>query len=488
MGSSPEKKSNNSESKVIVGYFLDETGFQGPTVSLLKHIEEAHPDSIIELVDFTKYTNSSSFSQTAKIFGLKNPLRHFVDNSQVTNWVEVPKKIKHFEFESDRFRDAVESDLFSSFKTDPLPTGFIRKLLERKFVSNGKKIYSATVEMLSKGGYEVAYVLNGRHSSNAAFLIACKENFLKTYFWESGPTFDSVYLCNHTVHDFFANRAEANSLDIESENEGLAKAEQWFETRLKNKGETAFNAHWNSEETSDFFKKNRAQRRITYFSSSTDEYMSLGELSPPRLWENQYESLENLKLGSRGKDITLTVRMHPNTINKSAKYCIREVTRLLALRETFPNIEIVWPNAKIDSYELLKSSDLVLSSGSTVALESMYLGRPTYHVDHSSYFHASSKTMIDYSLSIDELISVYSVKKNRRVALIEIALLLWHERLRVEPEDQVKGWNLFFSAISYRDVFRILNQAFAPIRKLTNKFIFGVGELFLLHLRSPDKQ
>jgi predicted glycosyltransferase len=179
--------------------------------------------------------------------------------------------------------------------------------------------------------------------------------------------------------------------------------------------------------------------------------------------------------------------MHPNTINKSAKYCIREVKRLLALRETFPNIEIVWPNAQIDSYELLKTSDLVLSSGSTVALESMYLGRPTYHVDHSSYFHASSKTMIDYSMSIDELISAYSVKRNRKVALIEIALRLWHERLRVEPEDQVKGWNLFFSAISYRDVFRILNQAFTPTRKLTNKFIFGVGELFLLHLRSPDK-
>lgn len=479
-----DKTSTNLKPDVIVGYFVDEPSYQGPTVALLKHIEETHPHSSIRLVDFSRHTNSSSFAHVAKIFGIDNPLEYFIKTSPFTQWIRVPKKYNaHREIINDQFRDGVKSDLFSSLRTDPLPNGLLRKLIEREFISNGEKIYSSTVDILSNGSYGTSYILNGRHSANAAFWIACEEFGVSLYFWEAGTNFDSVYLCNHPVHDFFSNLDEAALINQELSIDDLEESKNRLDARVATKGETAFNRFWSSKRTARYLQNQKSRQHITYFSSSSDEYMSLGELSPPKLWVNQYEPLENLQLAASSDETKLNIRMHPNTIYKSAIYCFREVRRILNLGKKFTNIGVVWPSESVDSYELLKKSDLVLVSGSTVALESMHIGKPTYHLDHSAYFYASSKTMIDFTKTVEDLKKGYSTDYGRNIALVEIALQQKHERLKVEINDQVRTWNRFLSLVSYRNTFRVLDTAYMPVRKFINQFIFLYGKLRLSMLQ-----
>lgn len=477
---SPGKNDKISCDRILVGYFQDEQSFQGPTVALLRHIETEFPNSKIDVVDFSQYTNSSSFSEVARLFGLYRPVESFIEKSKKTNWLLDSGKMGQLNFDSPKFRAAIKSDLFSILQTDPLPRGIQRKSLEKKLISNGEAIFSSTKHLLSQAKYGKAYILNGRHSANAAFWIACDEFDLETFFWESSNTFDSVYLCNHSIHNFYALLDEARSLATDYPNHDFSKAKDWFETRLNSKGEATFRRTWDAKHTSKWLSGAKAISRISYFSSSTDEYMSLGEMSPDRIWGNQYDALAKLKIDSHEDSPVLTIRMHPNTTWKSSRYCIRELARILSLQKLYPNIEIIWPNSRIDSYELLRNSEVVLSSGSTIALEAMYLGIPTYHLDHSSYIYASNETIIDFSRTYEELKSAFNEMRSRHAALVNIQLMLDHERIKVRSEDQVKNWNRFFSLIAYRDFTRLYLVGSKPIRYFVNNTIFLTGKFILV--------
>ena len=69
------------------------------------------------------------------------------------------------------------------------------------------------------------------------------------------------------------------------------------------------------------------------------------------------------------------------------------------------NLNIISHESEIDTYDIINSSDLVLTFGSTVALEALYLGKPVGIFGRTYYDQLPNIYKIDNTESMRDLLS-----------------------------------------------------------------------------------
>jgi len=247
-------------------------------------------------------------------------------------------------------------------------------------------VYYSTLDTIGTSALDEGYVFNGRFSYTKAVIKAFARAGLTCHTHERGGSIDrySVFT-NHTIHDIdmfttLVHQAwDANADELEKTSIG---SHFFTDRRSGNPGtwksfttdqiDGALPAGWDD-----------SHYNVVLFTSSEDEFVGISPQWEGPIYASQLDGVRDLAgsfLSSSDPDLRLYVRIHPNAATLSDSYTH-------ALMQLVNSKVIVIPAlSPISSYDLLDKADKVVTFGSTMAIESLYWGKPSILLGKSLYY------------------------------------------------------------------------------------------------------
>lgn len=311
-------------------------------------------------------------------------------------------KIKAFKIDNFDIGLAIISNLF--FKTKK--TCFTPSQLQdykpylHKLINLSYQVYKTTYEYLKKYNIDEFYIFNGRFDILRAALRAAQTyKNTKIKVLETAGVMEKFAISENTYpHDYEYQKKILNELwDKEksyTKKELLAK--NWFLERLnaKDQGDISYIKNQIKKLLPDNF--NSKKRNITIFISSEHEISTIPEYKNP-FFKNQIETIKYILNNFKTKkEFNFYIRMHPNLKNVNDCY----ISELELLNKNFDNMFLIKPDSPVDSYALLKSSEKVISFGSTIGIEAVFYGIPSILIgkavfeDKNSFYIPKTKEEI----------------------------------------------------------------------------------------------
>lgn len=238
---------------------------------------------------------------------------------------------------------------------------------------------------------DVALIFNGRMATPRAMVELCKDHGVRYTTHERGLT-RGYFLVN--VEDKCTSHQNAKyiakyNLNHPLKNYQIQQVKKWFNDRLK-----GTNINWKNfldSSTPNDLIKNTSNKRWVLFTSSTDEFVAEADFSSP--FGTQYEWILKTCEIAKQENVELIIRIHPNSYGLQStgkNFDELKFFKNLSLRNDFKNLTLVDSTSNVNSYDLAKSADLVLTFGSTIAMESLLLGKRTYVAANSDWIHCPS--------------------------------------------------------------------------------------------------
>ncbi len=128
------------------------------------------------------------------------------------------------------------------------------------------------------------------------------------------------------------------------------------------------------------------KKTLVLFNSSDDEFAAVAgnEYKNP-LFNDQVEGiLYVVELVRRMPEYNLVIRMHPNLKGVGFRY----VRPLYELKNKYPNVFVIEPESKVDSYALMDAADKVITFGSSIGVEANYWRKPVVLLGKPFYYYA----------------------------------------------------------------------------------------------------
>ncbi|MEZ5173282.1 MAG: hypothetical protein R2850_07185 [Bacteroidia bacterium] len=265
---------------------------------------------------------------------------------------------------------AIASSIISYYR-DPHPALMEQEI--RRYMAGTLAMYRATINFIRTEKPDVVYIFNGRLAHTKAIMRACQREGTTFRIHERGHSFKYYGVFeNFTFHQISYIQKEIVKLwSSAGEAERVEKAEQFFTKRMQGQATNwhAFNkdavdelpAGWDGE-----------KMNIAIFNSSEDEVASISDEWKNPIYQNQLDAIKRIVSDSAHRpDIHFYLRIHPNLRNVQNN----ELDELLNLSAS--NLTIIPPESKLNTYFLVKKVSKVITFGSTVGIESAYLGVPS---------------------------------------------------------------------------------------------------------------
>jgi len=239
-------------------------------------------------------------------------------------------------------------------------------------------VYTAISRFLQEQAIDEVILFNGRWDYYRAVLRATQEANIKCRVVEnfrSGgfiEVFDSSF--PHSIRNKQLNFDTTwNNAGI-PESEKAAIGSQFFER--KRNGEVIVDKSYTGMQQKNQLPEgvDRSKKLVVIFNSSDDEFAAVGDEYKNPFFTDQSEGITWLVhlFGKELTDFELVVRMHPNLLGIQYAYA----QDLYALEGLYPNVHIIKPESKVDSYALLDVAYKVITFGSSIGVESTYWGKP----------------------------------------------------------------------------------------------------------------
>ena len=249
-------------------------------------------------------------------------------------------------------------------------------IIQRNLLSAAIVHFSITNHLKQKQP-DVFVLFNGRFAALRPALRAAQVLGIETYVHERGGSLDRYSLTRNTYpHDLAVAKTTLNEVyrsAPESDAEKRAIAQEWFAERMANKVQNWFSFTRGQTEGRLPQSLNDSKVNVGVFISSDDEFVAVDGRENP-FYQDQNAALRQLFSEFQGLDtVRFFVRVHPNLrdVDNSQTRGLRRIA------EEFPNTEIIDAGSSIHTYSLVQAVDLVLTYGSTVAIEAVYLGKPS---------------------------------------------------------------------------------------------------------------
>jgi hypothetical protein len=238
---------------------------------------------------------------------------------------------------------------------------------------------------------DVALIFNGRMATTRAMVELCKDHGVRYTTHERGLT-RGYFLVN--VEDKCTSHQNSeyiskHNLNHPLKNHQIQQVNKWFNDRLK-----GTNINWKNfldASKPNNLIQNSGKKRWVLFTSSTDEFAAESDFSSP--FGTQYNwILKTCEIASQN-NVELIIRVHPNSYGHHAtgkNFDEKKFFENLSIQNDFENLKILDSTSNINSYDLAKTADLVLTFGSTIAMESLLLGKRTYVAANSDWIHCPS--------------------------------------------------------------------------------------------------
>ena len=258
---------------------------------------------------------------------------------------------------------------------DPEPDLQKHEALLNRFIESALTMWHQTLNFIQQHQPDRIYVYNGRFAAMRAVFRACQKTGVECFMHERGCDLNHYDLLeNHLPHDIVGIdgviRKLWNNANVDSRE---AVGASWFEDRI-----ARVERNWVS-----FTKEQQAgllpegfdadARNVSIFCSSDDEFVAIGDSWKNDLYPNQVEAIAAIaeSMLEASPETQLYLRVHPNLKN------VDNVRKQNMMALQFPNLSIVSADATVDTYALMKASDLTVTFGSSVGMEAVFWGKPS---------------------------------------------------------------------------------------------------------------
>ncbi|HET7361207.1 MAG TPA: hypothetical protein VFI78_04665, partial [Salinimicrobium sp.] len=256
---------------------------------------------------------------------------------------------------------------------------------------NALALYLAIKRFLHDKDIDVVYNFNGRQGYVRAIMRAAMASQINCFNVERARMGGFIeFYKNVLPHNIGAKKQLIEDCWADSplpENEKRKVGALFFERQRK--GESVIFPSYLKKQTKYALPEvvKNGNENVVLFNSSDDEFAALGAEFKNPLFKNQNEGIEWLVevYGKKRPHINFIVRMHPNLAGVTFDY----VVHLKNLHQKYPNIHVVPPESKIDSYALIDSAAKVLTFGSTLGLEANFYGKPVILLGKCFYYFSS---------------------------------------------------------------------------------------------------
>ena len=304
---------------------------------------------------------------------------HEFHNSKVDTLLEMEWN----EFtKSEKFLQSLRSTLISQLSSSnpELEYGYSRK--RKKALRLAKKIFMQTSKVLMENE-SITHLLvpNGRFLDQFVFGHTPKilgKYHIKINYYERGLKPNTYFAGDFSLLD----RVKYQEM-ILSKYAGATVAD-WFENRVIEPTANEYSGLWTKTELN--LKNNYSDKtpNLTIFSSSPDEFAFLGPDWHESEWIDQWDAYKAV-INKFSKTHNVTIRLHPNTINKSYMERKRMRKSVNYLRNKFPNLTVISASSSVNSYALIRESAIVVVWYSTIGLEAVNMGVPVICLNSSEW-------------------------------------------------------------------------------------------------------
>ncbi len=293
-------------------------------------------------------------------------------------------EMKPLMFDTYDYGESVMSSVYSMLKTC-YPRMQQAEPLMRHATSTTLALYVATRRLLQQERPGLAYFFNGRSATSRCFLRACQAEEVPFMVHERGSRIESYSLWPNTIpHNMEWRSQEVIRLWERNPNEAekRAIAAEYFKNLRKGKRPSNFKNYLVHQQANTLpvgWLEN--ERRITLFTSTETELHAVENLGFRRLYPNLPDAMNRIveglqQAGFKGK---LAIRMHPNSQDEAPEILAR------FRHAQHPMVLMIYPHEKVDSYELVQTSEKVVVFNSTIGIESVRMGRPIVTLNSCTY-------------------------------------------------------------------------------------------------------
>jgi hypothetical protein len=263
-----------------------------------------------------------------------------------------------------------------------------------KFIDDYLRVYKYLVQMIPNNGIESIYIYNGRFLLQSAIWKWASDNKTRVKFFEkiniSNP--QKYYVFYDAVHSPI-ERAEAIKKLIGSTDrsgEEIQKiGSEWFFRRIN-----GLSQNFTKNQIEKFIRANQSKTLVSFFHSSEDELIQSSLVDDK--FGNQFKILENLAdFFSTQLNVEFIIRMHPNLKYKDKKEIRKWSLFLNSLSQRYSNLAVIHHDQYINSYSLVSESDLILTAGSLIAVESAFLSKPNVILGSSLHSEIGTSYVCD---------------------------------------------------------------------------------------------
>ncbi len=270
-----------------------------------------------------------------------------------------------------------------------------------KMYQEAVKMYFYTIMQIKKYRFDYIYIFNGRFYDSRAVLRAAEFMNIKYYVHERGSDITKFSLSKNSFphnKQYFCDQVEniwLRETDIDLKKEISS-------TFFKNR-RIGIIKNWVSFTDSQILNNlelNYYKKTIAFYTSSEDEFMSIDSTYEGGVFSTQLDALDYISnlMSSELKEFQLIVRMHPNSKRMGIEY----INTYLSYGKN--NIIVIEPENQINSYYILDRSDIVLTYGSTIGIESTYYKKKTIDLSNGIYSKLDGPEKLSYKEQLVEFI------------------------------------------------------------------------------------
>lgn len=293
------------------------------------------------------------------------------------------------EYEKLEINFAIDSAIYTLTRTDR-PNLSKRNVqnLQNRLLRYSELVFSSVDKAIKRYEITEVYVFNGRYPAQKSSTLAAMRNKAEVTFYEFGELKNRIFINKFSPHERLKGQQAVEKLVVGlTEKEVIDSANSWLLLRLPEAKESSnsFTQNWSTElpETiENFYSSNKV---ITFFTSSQDEFMSIGPEWLQHQWKDQFSAFDTVMTHFESLGYKTVLRIHPNFMTKARELVNRERKQIHNLQEKHPELLIIWHDIPINSYGLVERSSAVVVWNSTVGLEASSRGIPVFTCAAAGY-------------------------------------------------------------------------------------------------------
>lgn len=310
----------------------------------------------------------------------------------------------------DKLAISTESTLRSFLRDDfEIGKGLFARTVEAAIRRRARHALESICNFFDNEEIDEISINNGRFATQKMIASAAESRGISVSYMEQSEFPGQFYWRKYRPHDRVEFQREA--LDYAAANGNNSKGEassEWQANRQK-KGSLSnpFSSLWSDQGGPDQNLASKIRPRegrvVAIFTSSSDEFESLGNDWKEGSWLSQFEAFAELMANSLFSQDTFILRVHPNRKNKSLGVFIREAKKIRALQKQFPQLSVIWHNSSISSYDLIDFADVIVVQNSTLGLEASLKGKPVICLDSCWYDLVADVHRVHNSTALGQL-------------------------------------------------------------------------------------